>query len=238
MILKCPECNTRFIVNEALLEPHGRKVKCAKCTHVWFQEPNRIDGEPAPKVADAPKIEEIPQSVRPIPEGSGLPVPTYDWNFSVMRFVSLFVAFVFIGTALLIGFRDKIVPLWEPSAKIYDMIGMSVLTEGHGIAIEDVTVVESFSEGKKRVTVSGFLRNTTDIDRHVPHLKVTLEGRGDKEEFVFRPSVTVLSLGQSSKFTYVHETEMQNGQSATIRFVLDKNSGEAGIKPVTTDLHE
>jgi predicted Zn finger-like uncharacterized protein len=35
MIVCCPSCQTRFNVDPALLGPDGRKVRCARCAHVW-----------------------------------------------------------------------------------------------------------------------------------------------------------------------------------------------------------
>jgi len=43
MILCCPACRTQFKVDSALLGPDGRKVRCAKCSHVWRVGP---DGNP------------------------------------------------------------------------------------------------------------------------------------------------------------------------------------------------
>jgi predicted Zn finger-like uncharacterized protein len=53
MIVSCPACNTAFNADPALLAPDGRKVRCARCAHVW-----RVgaDGMPAP-VAPAPETE-------------------------------------------------------------------------------------------------------------------------------------------------------------------------------------
>jgi len=45
MILSCPACRTRFRIDAALLGRDGRKVRCAKCTHVWRVGP---DGTPIP----------------------------------------------------------------------------------------------------------------------------------------------------------------------------------------------
>lgn len=44
MILCCPACRTQFKVDPALLGPDGRKVRCAKCSHVWRVGP---DGNPS-----------------------------------------------------------------------------------------------------------------------------------------------------------------------------------------------
>lgn len=38
MIVGCPECQTRFVAPLEKFLPSGRKVRCAKCGHAWFQE--------------------------------------------------------------------------------------------------------------------------------------------------------------------------------------------------------
>jgi len=39
MILTCPACASRFMVDAAALGEDGRKVRCAKCHHQWFAVP-------------------------------------------------------------------------------------------------------------------------------------------------------------------------------------------------------
>ncbi len=43
MILTCPECKSRYVVNPGALMPNGRTVRCAKCSHSWFE--NKPDSE-------------------------------------------------------------------------------------------------------------------------------------------------------------------------------------------------
>ena len=45
MLLACSSCNSRYLVNSADLKPNGRTVKCATCSHEWFQEPNLVEEE-------------------------------------------------------------------------------------------------------------------------------------------------------------------------------------------------
>lgn len=51
MILSCPSCGARFRTGAQTLGETGRKVRCAKCKHVWHatrDQAEREDGEPAP----------------------------------------------------------------------------------------------------------------------------------------------------------------------------------------------
>lgn len=38
MIIKCPECETSFLVPDESLAPKGRKVRCSNCQTEWFQK--------------------------------------------------------------------------------------------------------------------------------------------------------------------------------------------------------
>ncbi len=57
MILTCPECKSRYVVNPSALLPRGRTVRCAKCSHSWFEKKPEDDVEivpPPPKPEPAP----------------------------------------------------------------------------------------------------------------------------------------------------------------------------------------
>lgn len=47
MILTCPACDTKYVVKDDAIPPHGRQVRCASCKHSWHQDPELILGEPA-----------------------------------------------------------------------------------------------------------------------------------------------------------------------------------------------
>src|SRR5215467_14304650 len=46
MILTCPNCSTRYQADATKFPLAGRKVRCAKCAHVWHQLPPPPEPEP------------------------------------------------------------------------------------------------------------------------------------------------------------------------------------------------
>ncbi|MDA0707568.1 MAG: zinc-ribbon domain-containing protein [Proteobacteria bacterium] len=61
MILTCPECKARYVVDPKALMPAGRKVRCAKCRHDWFEDKpaGEIDSVP-PQVDTKSEENEAP----------------------------------------------------------------------------------------------------------------------------------------------------------------------------------
>ena len=51
MILTCPQCATRYLVDDGQMRPEGRKVKCAACGEEWRVS---AEGENIPAPAAAP----------------------------------------------------------------------------------------------------------------------------------------------------------------------------------------
>ncbi|WP_321395113.1 zinc-ribbon domain-containing protein [Emcibacter sp.] len=88
MILTCPECLAKYVVDPKALLPAGRTVRCAKCRHTWHESPPAADipvineaedkvslaEETEPAEETAPSPEETPKAPHPdagAHEGSG-----------------------------------------------------------------------------------------------------------------------------------------------------------------------
>jgi predicted Zn finger-like uncharacterized protein len=72
MILTCPECATRYDVDAAKFPAAGRKVRCKKCAHVWFQPGPESESVAPPEPEEAPVPQEQPEPpvAPPAPEYS------------------------------------------------------------------------------------------------------------------------------------------------------------------------
>ncbi|PLX44832.1 MAG: hypothetical protein C0605_01795 [Hyphomicrobiales bacterium] len=69
MIITCPECATEFKTPDSVFANGPRKLRCAKCSHVWIEEP------PAPE-RDAPL--EMPDAEVPAPDADADPEAELD----------------------------------------------------------------------------------------------------------------------------------------------------------------
>lgn len=155
MILSCPACATRFMLEEALLPSTGRKLRCAHCRHVWHQSPDTGDtlsagassAKPAPAAETPPIALVMGRSGNSIREDSGTiggnELPRIPANGSEARSgsgdgnpsrgggssaIGYFLGIVVI-IILLIGLvllREEIVGLLPQLAGFYDLIGLSV----------------------------------------------------------------------------------------------------------------
>ena len=78
MIISCPACGTRYAVPETAIGPEGRTVRCAKCKHSWFQEP-QLDSEPTKStVAPSPAAPSPPPSPEPAANSEASASPSID----------------------------------------------------------------------------------------------------------------------------------------------------------------
>ncbi|MCJ7528169.1 MAG: zinc-ribbon domain-containing protein, partial [Methyloceanibacter sp.] len=53
-LIICPACETRY-ATQAVFPPDGRKVRCAKCAHVWQALPVTMPPEPVAQMAPPPQ---------------------------------------------------------------------------------------------------------------------------------------------------------------------------------------
>lgn len=74
MIITCPACATQFRVDGTKISPTGTKVRCAKCSHVWLQTPDKALPYPgaAAQRAAPPKP---PAQAQPVPPPQRAPPP-------------------------------------------------------------------------------------------------------------------------------------------------------------------
>lgn len=197
MILSCPACSTRYLLEPAALGPRGRQVRCAKCGHSWQQTPP----------ADMPREVDLslpPPGTLALPESAGL-------RGGSRRGLGLpLLILVLLGLGLSGGyfFRARIVTEWPGTAAIYELVGIPVRILGAGLELTNVAFTSRQSDGATVIDVRGEVSNRTDREITLPPLRVILGDDQDKpvSYWTFTLDRSTIAPGE----TVVFKTEGKN----------------------------
>jgi predicted Zn finger-like uncharacterized protein len=214
MILSCPACATRYVVDPSSLGAEGRRVRCAKCAETWYQELPAADATgPAALPVTAPAMigggtassfdEPMPSffTEQPRPSRSNLPAiakPKRQVSALVLGWVGLAVFMVLV----LAGgwyFAPTIISHWPASARLYSAFGMTNRAPDYGLELRGTNSARGVEDGVATVIVTGEIANILDIARPVPKLRLSL--RNAKGEILksvdFPPPQAELKPGES-----------------------------------------
>ncbi len=187
MILECPSCNARYLVQIALFAQGGRRVRCAKCKHEWLVNlPTSIDiiMPPDPPKAQEESFSESPFTGQegiappPLPEGEtpNLPAVFDKWRNAkkIARIVSyiLFAALV----AYSVVKRQDIAKSFPILRAAYDTLGFRAGPSWDGLVFSDVKSELRYDSGTMKLFVDGIIRNTTSEVQKIPSIKARARG--------------------------------------------------------------
>jgi len=198
MILSCPECSSRFAIDAQALRPDGRRVKCGKCEHIWFEEP------PAPSASE-------PLSVTPLEpeELSSIPTPNLPAVTVADQRRSAAAAWIMVGfllaVVLALGWfgRGSIALAWPTAEIIYTSIGIDAFPPpGAGLSVD----MEVKRDGDKLELV-GEILNTTDEYVALPPVYAILQDANGKQLRHWVVDVGVKELGPGEKVPFSTEID-------------------------------
>jgi len=228
MILTCPKCASRFNLSAYVLAPEGKRVKCSACGESWFQLPDpdellseiemQESGEEVP-------IEDIPDAVKPIPEGSSVPALAGESNEQAQKptnkkliLASALCMFLLLSMPL-IAFKNPIMAAWPESIAFYNLLGLSGNVPGEGIVFDQMR-----AEIEENILIlTGQVINLTTADSQLPLIEVTLKDQADEPitHHYIRMPKEVLSAEETLPIKAEYEIEDPQGIfGASIRFVL------------------
>ncbi len=216
MIVSCPSCSTRFVVDPSALGEAGRRVRCARCQHVWFQERPAdavsIPPPPAPPSASEPAA--APRRAGPLPPSANLPARPEDVARRPAGSAAAWVLLAaVIGAIVALGYvgRHDVVRLWPPALALYDGLGidMAGLDPVEDLGVSPGLVVRPDLESEivpspagDTLRIRGHIDNVSEVPRVVPPLEVELSDAEDNalHRWVFRPEADRLEPGESVPF--------------------------------------
>jgi predicted Zn finger-like uncharacterized protein len=202
MIVTCPSCATRYLVDTRKLGATGRLVRCANCKHTWHQEspaeqPLRVD------LMDPESDSMIyPEGRRNLP---ALP-PRRRGFGKILATLLLLVILCGLGGAGLLLARGPIVAYWPPAARIYAHLGLGVLRAPAPIGLLELRNVTprraTDATGTPILAIDGEVANPSSGALYVPLMKATLRDANDQPltSWTFDPAIGRLSPGGSAAF--------------------------------------
>src|ERR1700730_12959116 len=172
MIVVCPQCSTRYLVDPRALGAGGRRVRCAQCAHTWHHQPPpqalaelETVAPPVEPAARAPRVE--PEFARPpLDEPRRRPWLAVGW------LLLLLVVGLAVGGA--VWERDAVIRMWPPAARFYSLFGLAVAQPRD---VLKVTAQRRRDEenGVPRLVIDGEVANVSPEAQQVPKLKVELK---------------------------------------------------------------
>lgn len=206
MILTCPSCSARFVVNDDALRPAGRNVKCGRCAHVWSAAPPEEDPvaltEP---VAETPLTPEAPEP-RERRTRANLPALPRKRRRRGGRVALVVVALLAVVAAGLWFGRDGLIGVWPAAEKIYAAVGVvakEAPLPGAGLRIEQPRARQEEDSGTPYLVIDGEVVNEVDETRPVPEMVlVLLDGQQNVvQEWPFATDVVELRPGERVAFS-------------------------------------
>jgi len=162
MVVKCLRCAKRYMLDETLLPPEGRQVRCVACHHVWNQLPHVT---PQPQT---PTFMGSPDAARQMNVSSEKPTSWMGW-------VACAVIIALCISTLVFG-RNFIATYWPPSEKYYELLGLQVSIPGVGLAITNASSQIHQEGSMDMVRVMGSVVNTSKRAQTIPPLQIKLMG--------------------------------------------------------------
>lgn len=197
MIITCPRCATRYLLEAGVVQPPGRQVRCARCTHTWFQE--AAPDLPKPVLIEEPQVPHGPVTDKsrmlPPPPGSiSQPIPRVQspvveppvaarddaQRASSRRAVAwlILVAFVAALAWASVSLRTEIATLSPLAARAYAWLGVRVNTVGFDIVAK---TSQELANGVPVIVIKGEVINVTDRERPVPKLNLRVLDQNKRE---------------------------------------------------------
>ncbi|MBP6951337.1 MAG: zinc-ribbon domain-containing protein [Alphaproteobacteria bacterium] len=218
MIVTCPNCSKRYMIDDNLLSKDGRQVRCIACHYVWHQAPNisHLVSNPTHKGV----IEIPPQTTLSYDKKTSW----LGWIFGFSLVLSLFCALIF-------G-RDFVIKLWPEAEKLYTLVGLYSYPPGTGLSIVNTTF-QSYQEGPHEMfNVASDVVNTSNRIRSIPSLKIKVLGESiplnylqDKEKTAYildqwehRLSENSLLPGEQIHFETEPRPKIKGAQQVVIEF--------------------
>jgi predicted Zn finger-like uncharacterized protein len=249
MILTCPNCSARFMVDGHALGPGGRTVRCGACGHSWLQlpEPAAADQEAGFESQPPPALA-VPQAGAADAARPHEPAPPVVEQESgrkrgrrraeaalaeaaeapprrrgVSRVLIWFV-FVFIVAAIVLGgyrYRNDIVQIWPPASRLYQVLGLRIDTGWLSVPPESIRFRRESEGGIPILVVSGEILNPTDKPQRVAPMRIILLDKENVPLRTERVKIDDRTLDPGKRMPFKTSIPNPPPEAASVRITFD-----------------
>jgi predicted Zn finger-like uncharacterized protein len=250
MILECPSCHARYMVQIGLFAQGGRQVRCARCRNEWHATlPNHIEvylapivpeGEapstPAADIAPSPPLAHEAGDGAATTSSANLPAVIKTWGrfrHSVLFKRLRLASFWGLGFVVLILWpvmdRQKIVKVFPDLKGTYEMIGLHIDHNVNGLMFDQVKSELRYDGGTMRLYVDGIIHNTTPETQFIPDIKARALGPDQRiiqSWWVEAPAATVAAGSDVPFHTEVNAPMKRTIEDVYLEFYAQDEKGD------------
>jgi predicted Zn finger-like uncharacterized protein len=219
MILTCPTCATRFVIDAGALGGQGRSVRCGACGNTWHQQAT------APAAYDPPPLGLEDVVTAPLDgrsRGRG-------FAGTISRFAVWFMFIGVVGSIVWGGYRyrQEIVDRWPMATRVYDFLDIKVRAPmGYGLHVPKGTIRarRASENGVPILVISGEIVNGSAKPILVGRMRITLldEDSGTANElrtWIFTPGARTLGPSKRMVFQTSISNPPTSARAVRIKFV-------------------
>lgn len=164
MIITCPSCSKRYLVEDNAIEKSGRQVQCVACNNSWHFTPS-------PEVKDLNQVHldliGVKSSTHGVSDGINL-----GW---LLLFITIFV----LGLGAFVA-RQPIMQFWPTSHILYQAIGLGPTPSQEGLRFNNLRPMIEPTDKGQRLLLTGTIINEGEDVREIESLHIIVKGDCDQ----------------------------------------------------------